>query len=122
MQLQGASVAAEDVEGGVALRFTTSGDVAELRRRVATRAAMHAQMHAGAGMGRGPGAGRGPARPEMMVSDAKAEEVDDGSRVVFMPRDPTRLDALRAEVRAHAADLATRRSCPRMMTGARQGR
>jgi len=44
MQVPGTTVAAADVEGGVGLSFTTTtGDVTELRRRVAHMAEMHNQ-------------------------------------------------------------------------------
>jgi len=56
MQVQGTTVAAADVEGGVGLSFTTkTGDVAELRRRVARMAEMHNQ-HGGQMMMGGHGA------------------------------------------------------------------
>jgi hypothetical protein len=45
VQVQGTTARAEDVEGGAALVFTTTTDVAELRRRVAHMAEMHAQHH-----------------------------------------------------------------------------
>jgi hypothetical protein len=50
MQVEGTSATAEDVEGGAALAFTTTGDVAELRRRVAHMADMH-NRHGGAKQG-----------------------------------------------------------------------
>jgi len=46
MHLEGVTVKADDVEGGAALVFSTSGDVEELRRRVKRMAEMHAK-HAG---------------------------------------------------------------------------
>jgi hypothetical protein len=48
MQVPGTTVRAEEVEGGSAIVFSTTGDVAELRRRVAAMAAMHNE-HAGKG-------------------------------------------------------------------------
>src|SRR5206468_9019668 len=41
MAVAGTSVRAEEVEGGTAMVFTTTGDVAELRRRVTAMADMH---------------------------------------------------------------------------------
>ena len=67
MQVEGTAVSAEEVEGGVALTFTTSNDVVELRRRVANMAKMHGQhgmeMHGehGMEMHEPAGAGDGPA-------------------------------------------------------------
>ena len=127
LQLQGTTATVEDVDGGVAIRFTTTGDVAELRRRVTERVAWHtAGPHPGMGPGRGMGqggrgAGRGApvmAHQEMMAADARVEEVEGGARMVFTPPDPARLEALRSEVRAHAAQMTATGQCP-MMIGAR---
>ncbi len=41
MKLEGVTVKMNEVEGGAALVFSTTGDVAELRRRVAHMAEMH---------------------------------------------------------------------------------
>ena len=54
-------------------------------------------------------------QPEMMAADVKAEEVDGGARVVFTPKDPARREALRSEVRDHAARMAATGQCPMMM-------
>jgi len=43
MEVAGTSVRAEEVEGGAAMIFSTKGDVAELRRRVAAMAEMHSK-------------------------------------------------------------------------------
>ena len=67
MQLEGVTVKANDVEGGAQLVFSTTGDVAELRRRVAHMAEMHAHggqcpmmsMHAAA-PAPAPSSGAGP--------------------------------------------------------------
>jgi hypothetical protein len=48
LQVPGTTVRAEEVQGGSAMVFSTTGDVAELRRRVAAMAAMHNE-HAGKG-------------------------------------------------------------------------
>lgn len=48
MAIAGTTARSEDVEGGAAMVFSTTGDVAELRRRVAAMAQMH-NKHAGAG-------------------------------------------------------------------------
>lgn len=63
LELAGTSVRATDVDGGAALEFTTTGDVAELRKRVAHMAEMHAKMGGemmGGGMMGGAGAGSCP--------------------------------------------------------------
>jgi len=64
MQVPGTTVTATDVEGGVALSFTTStGDVVDLRQRVRRMAEMHNRHHSGGMMMGGPGGARGPAPP-----------------------------------------------------------
>jgi hypothetical protein len=45
MAVEGTTARAGDVEGGAAIVFTTTGDVSELRRRVARMAQMHNEMH-----------------------------------------------------------------------------
>lgn len=45
----GTSVSVEDAPDGAALVFVTTGDVAEVRRRVATMAAMHNEHHGAMG-------------------------------------------------------------------------
>lgn len=63
----GTSAAVEDTETGAALVFVTTGDVSELRRRVAAMAAMHNDHHGKMGTlptGEGP-AGGGPEGHEM---------------------------------------------------------
>lgn len=47
--VQGTSVTVEDTNTGAALVFVTTGDVAELRKRVATMAQMHNDHHASMG-------------------------------------------------------------------------
>jgi hypothetical protein len=42
----GTSVAVQEADGGVALVFTTTGDVADVRRRAREMARMHNEMHA----------------------------------------------------------------------------
>ena len=61
MQVPGTTVTSADVEGGVALVFTTrTGDAAELRQRVRRMAEMHNHHHAGGGTMR---EARAPAPP-----------------------------------------------------------
>jgi hypothetical protein len=53
MQVKGTQVEAINIENGVAMTFTTTGDVAELRRRVTALAEMHNAHHGGAGAAAG---------------------------------------------------------------------
>lgn len=103
MQVPGTTVASEDVDGGVALAFTTSsGDVSELQRRVTHMAEMHNQRHAAGGM--------------MPAATASAENVDGGARIVLRPSDPAQLDALREHARTHAEQMS-HGACPMMDEG-----
>ncbi len=70
-----------------------SGDVADLRRRVEGMAKMHsapanANTHGG-----------------MMAFSVKFEEVPDGARITLTPKDPARLEELRAKVRQHTEQM-----------------
>ena len=122
MKVPGTSMHAVDVEGGAALEFSTTGDVAEVRRRVAHMADMHnhgGMMHgegmmgggmADGGMMEGKGMmGGGMMHGGMMHADARAEDMPQGARLIFTPKDPKELEALRAETKEHAEH-----GCPMM--------
>ena len=138
MKVPGTSMHAVDVEGGAALEFSTTGDVAEVRRRVAHMADMHnhgGMMHgegmmgggmADGGMMQGKGMmgggmadggmmegkgmmGGGMMHGGMMHADARAEDMPQGARLIFTPKDPKELEALRAETKEHAEH-----GCPMM--------
>jgi hypothetical protein len=94
MKVPGAQVAASDTADGVALTFTTSsGDVAELRRRVETMAKMHS-------MAPGPGM-----HEQMIPFTAKVEEVPNGARVLLSPKDPAKLEEFRGSVEKHVENM-----------------
>ncbi len=118
MQIKGTTASAEDVEGGAAIKFTTTGDVAEVRSRIVKMAAMHTSMHSG-GMGAGMAGDGGMAmmKGEMMAATVKVDDIEGSARVVFTPTDATKLDALRAEVRDHATTMMAAGDCPMMMGG-----
>lgn len=125
----GATVRAADVEGGAALEVTTTGDVESVRTRARAMAEHHSRQSHDPGTApmrrHGPGSmgdHQGPRRGPMMHDDAhvmadaeiRVEDLDGGARLVFMPRDPGDLDA----VRTHARRLAERMAqgdCPAMM-------
>jgi hypothetical protein len=123
MDVPGAAVTPTDVNGGVALVFTTgAGDVAELRQRVRSMAEMHNRHHAGGMMmgGRGAGGGRGGMMGggmRMPAASASVEDVEGGARLVLRPRDPAQLGALREHVRMQAGRMA-HGECPMMSPGA----
>jgi hypothetical protein len=108
MEVVGTKVTAADVENGVALDFTTTGDVAELRSRVATRAAVHDQMPcSGNAAPRGGGLGRN----QPPASSVTESEIDRGARLVFTPKEPGELARLREFVH-HRAETMQAGTCP----------
>jgi hypothetical protein len=128
MAVEGNTARAEPVEGGATMVFMTTGDVAELRQRVAAMAEMHNSRDA-RGNGRGMGmhgsrggmhgakgnGGRGMKGKAMMMpaSTARSEDAESGARLVFTPQDPADLAALRERVAQHAEMMASGR-CPMM--------
>jgi hypothetical protein len=119
MKVAGTTAAAEEPDGAAALVFTTTGDVGELRRRVAKMAAMHGMhedgdMHSDdkGGMHQG-GMHKDGKMMKMPAATATTEEIAGGMRVVLTPKDPAAL----AEVRAHAKMMAEKMQggeCPMM--------
>lgn len=142
MQVPGTTVTTVDVKGAVALAFTTrTGDVAELRRRVLRASQMHNSRSPGGEMrmggqgregtdakrGRGVGAAPGHVGDDrggmimgngmmMPAAATSVENIKDGARLVFGPRDPAQLETLRAYVRTHLERVA-RGECPMMSAG-----
>ena len=113
MAVEGTSVTVEHVEGGAALVFTTTGDVADLRERVRGMAEMHARRHSEGMMGHGGGHGGGMMMP---AAEASAEDVPSGARLVLRPADPADLDVLRERVGMHAERMGAG-ECPMMSAG-----
>lgn len=122
MQVPGTQVSVEDTSDGVAKVFTTTGDVAELRRRVRHMAERHERMsnhhamgpgRAGPGMGAGPMGGHKHMMGHVVPSTARVEDIDRGARLNLTPKDPTKLAELRVHVREHAARMASGQ-CPMM--------
>lgn len=122
MQASGTTVTAEDVEGGAAaLRFTTTGDVADLRDRLQRMAEMH-NRHARGGMHPMRGRSEMMMSPAMMQAEARVEAVEGGARLVFTPADPDQGDGLRDAVRQRAERMAASGQCPMMaQMAARRG-
>lgn len=115
MEVPGTQVSVADTQDGVAITFTTSGEVAQLRQRVHAMAAMHEHMMSGGMMGSG--GAMGSSGMMMVPSDARAEDIQGGARLVLTPKDPAQLAQLRDHVHAHAAQMA-RGDCPMMRHGA----
>ncbi|HWU90809.1 MAG TPA: hypothetical protein VN253_26265 [Kofleriaceae bacterium] len=108
MAVSGTNVSVQETADGIALSFTTTGDVAELRQRVRAMAEKHEQGMSGE-MGSGGGG-------MMVPSTARVEDVDGGARISFTPNDPAQLAELRDHVREHAAHMASGH-CPMMGDG-----
>lgn len=134
MPRPGTNIVATDTEDGIAIAFTTTGDVAELRTRIHRMAEMHEHMsgmhhdmHSGMSGGMGSGAmgggggggmaGMGSGEPgmqmqmQMVPSRATVEDIAGGARLLLVPADPTQLSELRTHVREHAA-MMQKGECP----------
>lgn len=96
-----------DTPDGIALTYTTTGDVSGVRGRAAAMAtridalsgtAMHHMRGRG---GYGPGHGMGLRTGMLPASNARVEEISGGARIVLTPEDPAQLGDLRAHMRHH---------------------
>jgi hypothetical protein len=119
-KVPGTTVQVVDLERAVALDFTTTGDMAEVRRRAARMAQMHGEsaMHAGMMHGGMMGSAGGPGMMHGMMgkppaSSAQVEELPNGARIVLTPKEPRDLEALRAHAHQHAAH-GQQGGCPMM--------
>lgn len=110
MQVTGTKVDAENIEGGVALEFTTTGDVDTLRQHVASMAEMHNRHH---GQGMAPTEQQAGGR-RMPMSTATSKEVDNGARILLTARNQADVARLRQFVRRMADHMAAAGSCPMM--------
>ncbi len=117
MQLAGTKVEAMDVEGGVALSFTTTGDVAALRERVRHMAEHHAKKaeHHAKMMAEHHGEPKS-AHAKLPGASVSAKDTDGGAMLEFVPKDAAELEALRAGVREKATRLAAG-DCPMQAHG-----
>lgn len=114
MMTAGTQVATSDTSDGVAIAFTTTGDVADLRARVRRMADMHNQMAGAKGKGMQGGGMQGGGKGMRMVpSRASVEDVPGGARLVLVPTDPSQLGALRQQARMHA-EMMQQGRCPMM--------
>lgn len=110
MEVPGTAVVATDVDGGIALSFTTStGDVADLRQRMRRMAEMHNQpdghkMKDGGMM--------------MPAATASVADIEGGAQLILLPKEEAQLGALREHVRMKAQRM-TAGECPMMSHGSR---
>jgi len=106
MDVAGTQVATEDIDGGIAIVFTTTGDVADLRARVSHLAEMHKE-HAQDGEHEHEG-------HEMPAAGAVESDVEGGARLELKAADAATVDALRAHVKEHVAKMQSSGTCPHM--------
>ena len=136
MQVQGTTRQAVKLDDAVAMDFTTTGDVEELRQRVQNMAQMHEQRHADGGMMQGgmhrqqgkmqQGKMHGQMTEEQrqmrqqmmqMMSDVTVdtEEIDGGMRMKFTPMDSAQADKLYHMMQKNAQMMADQgQQCPMM--------
>jgi len=98
----GAKVAAEDTADGIALRFTSMDSPEEMRERARDSAAQHGPgSHKGHSHdGRhGQGADHGFQMSQGPAARTSADDIEGGTRVLFVAVDPTETGALRAKLR-----------------------
>lgn len=132
MQVPGTTATAADVEGGVAISFTTTRNVNDVRQRVRRMAEMHNRRNAdgmmmehprpdaeaGGHKHEGPSGGMMSGGGMMMMPAATATvgDIEGGARLVLRPKDPAQLGALREHARMHTARMAGG-ECPMMSQG-----
>jgi len=105
LRVPNAKLTTEDVEDGSALAFTTTGDVADLRRRVRNLADIHGNYRQDLAAI--------SVTPTLPPADHFVEDVPGGARIVFKPAagDANALASFRGQVAAEADRLSTGR-CP----------
>jgi hypothetical protein len=126
MRLPGTTVQAQDTTDGMAMTFTTTGDAAELRRRVRVMAD-HMNAHssgASGGMGMhgmmmGGDGGMGMMGGTMPAMRAQVEDVDHGARLKMTPVDPTKLGEMRDHMKQQAQMMSQSHACSMMADGGR---
>jgi len=131
VSVPGTSVSVEDTPGGAALVFVTTGDTAELRKRVAAMATMHNEQHgamgplpdgkdasaghaghdahAGHGSQAGHGSGEHAGHAGGMIgvhSKASPSEIEGGTKLAFVAN-ASDVGKLQSELRMHAQHLAS---------------
>jgi hypothetical protein len=125
MTVDGTSVRADEVDNAVSITFTTTGDVGELRQRVARLAEVYNRQQAGGGgsmMHMQPMPGEAAPADDMHDQDAQrglmmppstasVEDIEAGARLVITPNEPTKLPTLRQHAQQMAGHMQARQ-CP----------
>lgn len=117
MRVPGSRLDVTDTPDGVALTFMTDrGDAGEIRNRVRRMAEMN-NLHVQPTMPQSGAAPVPPAMVAMMITATPAramvEEMAQGARIVMVPLDPSRRDAIRFDARQRA-DRMRAGECPRL--------
>ena len=106
LKVAGVEMATADTPDGVALTFSANADkVDELRRRLERMAKMHTEPAESTAM---------PGKMHAIPGVAKYEPIPNGGRLVLTPKDPTRLDEFRKQVRAHTEYMKKGGGCAMM--------
>jgi hypothetical protein len=136
MFVAGTTVQAKDTSDGMAMTFTTTGNVAELRRRIHVMAD-HMNAHSsgagggmgmhGMGMGADAGMGMGGSMMgggmmgggTMPAMHAQVEDVDHGARLKMTPADPAKLNEMRQHMKEHVQMMNQSHGCSMMADAGR---
>ncbi len=134
MEVEGTTRQVVKLDDGVALDFTTTGDVEELRNRVQNMAQKHGEMHGEGGMMHGKGHGEGDMmggemhakmtdeqrqmrqqmRQMMAGATVGTEQITDGMRMTFTPKDAAQTDELFQMMDEHSEMMGEQGQCPMM--------
>jgi hypothetical protein len=117
MVVPGTAVQMTETTDGAAMTFTTTGDVAELRKRVHAMAD-HVNSHSGGGMHGATIGSDGGSRVMgggmMSGMRAQAEDVEGGALLRMTPSDSSRLAEMRQHMQQHAQMMNQSHGCPMM--------
>ena len=103
MMLSGVDFAVAETANGIAVTFTTnSANVAELRRRVEWLANMQALMER-----------ESPMKERLLPGVVKYEVLANGARLTLTPKDTSKLQEFRTQVRSRVDEMA-KGNCPMM--------
>jgi hypothetical protein len=111
VEIDGTSVTVEDTDTGAALVFVTTGDVAEVRRRVARWAAAHSAYHASMGpLPTGEEGGGGGGHEHHHHDDGGEDHEDMGEKedMAFAPTAETMVSSAHSGARAEDIDGGAR--------------
>jgi hypothetical protein len=109
MEIPGAHVAMTETKGGIALDFTTNGDVMELRQRVHSLAASQSSTQIAPQSGAGDMQGSGGREMNQDVThvqtQASVQDLPNGARLIIRPVDPNQFNSVRQNAMATVSQL-----------------